>query len=273
MKNFSDLSSRIVQKIPSSSRDVEIYDAIGGGGIKPVHGASTNDKLVFQKLYMIAILAGGTAGLIHVLSGPDHLAAVAPISLQSADKSWKLGFRWGVGHAGGVIMVGLLSLLLREMLPVPFLSSIAERLVGIALIGIGLWGCCKMWKFHVHAHTHTPGGSPHVHIHLHQYAHGHEAKAHAHTHAAFAVGTLHGFAGSSHFLGVLPALAFSSRVEAISYLAAFGAGTIVAMALFSLAIGRIAKEFSFKSNLAYRSLLGFCSVTALAVGSYWLLVQ
>ena len=28
-----------------------------------------------------ALLAGLTAGLIHVLSGPDHLAAVAPLSL------------------------------------------------------------------------------------------------------------------------------------------------------------------------------------------------
>jgi sulfite exporter TauE/SafE len=235
---------------------------------------STNDKSLFRNASMLAILAGGAAGLIHVLSGPDHLAAVAPISLQSREQSWKTGFRWGLGHAGGVVLVGVLSLLLREMLPISILSSIAERLVGVALIAIGLWGFRRMWKLHVHVHTHTDDASVHAHIHAHGHAHEHqEPKPHTHTHAAIAVGTLHGFAGSSHFLGVLPALAFSSRFEAVAYLGSFGAGTVLAMTLFSLAIGHLAKGFSIRGTLAYRSLMGLCSIAALAVGSYWLLTQ
>jgi sulfite exporter TauE/SafE len=223
---------------------------------------------------MISILAGGVAGLIHVLSGPDHLAAVAPISLQSRDKSWKTGFRWGLGHASGVVFVGVLSLLLRELLPINFLSSVAERLVGVALIGIGIWGLRKVTTNHVHTHEHVHDGERHVHVHVHQ--HGHqkqEEKPHGHKHAAFAVGTLHGFAGSSHFLGVLPALAFSSRLESIGYLTAFGAGTVFAMALFSLVVGLMAKRFSIEGSFAYRSLMGVCSVVAIAVGGYWLVSQ
>ena len=219
---------------------------------------------------MIAFLAGGVAGLIHVFSGPDHLAAVAPISLESADKSWKTGFRWGVGHAAGVTLVGLLSLLFRELIPVSLFSSIAERAVGLALIGIGLWGFRRIWRFHVHAHSHSHNGNEHSHLHLHQLALSHKVGQHSHTHAALGVGTLHGFAGSSHFLGILPALAFTSRVEAIGYLMSFGLGTVLAMSLFSLILGSVAKKFATKSHVAYRSMLAFSCVTAIAVGSYWL---
>ena len=41
--------------------------------------------------------------------------------------------------------------------------------------------------------------------------------------ASFAMGTLHGLAGSSHLFGVLPALAFSTRADSMLYLAGFGA--------------------------------------------------
>ena len=43
-----------------------------------------------------------------------------------------------------------------------------------------------------------------------------------HGRAAFAVGTLHGLAGSSHLLGILPALAMPSDLAAGIYLLLFG---------------------------------------------------
>src|SRR4029453_11586897 len=91
-------------------------------------------------LIVIAIFSGLIAGLVHVFSGPDHLAAVAPLSVAHREQTWTTGFRWGIGHAGGVLVIGLLSLLFRELLPLDLLSSWAERLVGVMLIGIGIWG-------------------------------------------------------------------------------------------------------------------------------------
>ena len=76
---------------------------------------------------LIVIISGLAAGLIHVLTGPDHLAAVAPLSVRSSARGWLTGARWGMGHSAGVLMVGLLSLVLREVLPL-------ERLRGIALV-------------------------------------------------------------------------------------------------------------------------------------------
>src|SRR5882672_577523 len=93
-----------------------------------------------------ALMAGLFAGLLHVWSGPDHLAAVAPLSAEwtrTASRrrpSWMVGVRWGLGHSSGVMLIGLLSLIFREAFPLNSLSSISERLVGVVLIVIGLWG-------------------------------------------------------------------------------------------------------------------------------------
>ena len=223
---------------------------------------------------MIAIFSGLIAGLIHVLSGPDHLAAVAPLTIQGGQRGWVTGWRWGCGHAAGVIAVGLLSLGLRGLLPLDLLASWAERLVGVVLIGIGIWGLRRAFANRLHSHEHIHDGQRHVHIHVHgrKVAHAHEGAAtHQHSHAAFGVGLLHGFAGSSHFLAMLPALAFPTKLLAVTYVSSYGVGTILAMVCFSSAIAILAQIFSFSGTRAYRMLMAGCSGSALLVGSLWLL--
>ena len=161
---------------------------------------------------MLIIFGGIIAGLIHVFSGPDHLAAIAPLVLKQRDRAWLTGLRWGAGHASGVVVVGILSLLLRGILPVELISSWSDRLVGVLLIGIGLWAIRKALQIHTHTHDHH--GEIHTHIHLHSRASKglHEpTPKHVHTHAAFGIGTLHGLAGSSHFLAIIPMLAMPSN--------------------------------------------------------------
>src|SRR5687768_14257415 len=158
---------------------------------------------------MIELAAGLVAGSAHVLAGPDHLAAVAPLaSVRRGLQAWRPGARWGLGHALGVGVVGGLAVLLRGVLPSGALASVSgwsERVVGVVLIGIGIWGVRRALATRVHAHAHSHGGPRHVHVHVHGDATEHDAPAaHVHTHAAFAVGVLHGVAGSSHLVGVLP---------------------------------------------------------------------
>ena len=223
------------------------------------------------KPIVIAALAGAVAGIIHVLSGLDHLAAVAPLAVERRAQGWTTGLRWGLGHAGGVILVGVLSLLLREVLPVERFSSWAERFVGVVLIAIGIWGVRKAMRHQVHVHEHSHGGTDHVHIHVHSTdAVHHHRGGHSHTHAAFAVGTLHGLAGGSHFLGVLPALAFPTTGQAVSYLLAFGLGTVLAMMGFSSALAWTARRLAFNGTRAYQALMLTCSLAATGLGAYWL---
>ncbi len=223
---------------------------------------------------MIAAITGLIAGLIHVWSGPDHLTAIAPLAVRRPERAWVPGVRWGFGHSAGVAVIGLLSLWLRDLLPVNLLSSWGERLVGVMLFGIGLWALHKALKSNVHVHEHEHDGQRHAHIHTH--SHG-AAKAHEkvqahqrHTHAAFGIGILHGLAGSSHLIGILPILAFPTKVQALTYLAAFGVGTIISMAAFSSGIGWLAKRCNASGLNVYRGLMSTCAVAAMAVGCFWL---
>src|SRR5690242_914146 len=220
---------------------------------------------------MIAVLTGLLAGLIHVWTGPDHLTAVAPLAVRHPKRAWIPGIRWGFGHSAGVAVVGLLSLLLRDLIPVEWLSSWGERLVGIMLFGIGLWALRQAFKNTIHAHEHEHDGDRHIHFHSHHHGHAPEKpKPHRHIHAAFGIGTLHGLAGSSHFLGVLPALAFPTKALAITYIAAFGIGTVIAMALFSWGMGRMTLRFEGRGQRFYRGLMTTCGVAALGVGVFWM---
>jgi hypothetical protein len=209
---------------------------------------------------MFALFAGLAAGLLHVFSGPDHLAAVAPLvagdwggPALSEDASsegrrvrvegWRTGLQWGIGHTIGVLVIACLLLLLREQLPLDAISAYSERIVGVALILVGGWG---VWR------ASRTGFKPH---------------GHSHSGASFAMGALHGLAGSSHLFGVLPALAFSTRAESALYLAGFGAGAVVAMSAFAAVMGLLTTKFSRRhsSGLLYAS-----SAAALVIGGFWL---
>ena len=229
---------------------------------------------------MLAVISGLAAGFLHVLSGPDHLAAIAPLAVHEPRRPWRAGIRWGMGHSAGLAMVALLALGLRELIPVGPISSVSERLVGILLIGLGIWSAWQAIRSRVHSHTHEHDGSRHAHLHLHLHLPGRPGSVdlppvsgrHRHTHAAFGIGALHGLAGSSHFLGVLPALAFPSRLDSVAYLAAFAVGTVAAMAGFSSVLGWLTVRWGGGMERNYRGLMGVCSATAFAIGGWWLVM-
>ena len=46
-------------------------------------------------------------GIVHVLTGPDHLSAIATLSVNVGDfRAFWYGIRWGIGHSIGLIVVG-----------------------------------------------------------------------------------------------------------------------------------------------------------------------
>lgn len=195
---------------------------------------------------MFAFLAGIAAGLLHVVSGPDHLAAVAPLASDRERGQWLTGLQWGVGHTIGVLLIGALLLLFKEQLPIGVISAYSERVVGASLILIGGWGLRRAWVLRCSS-----------------------AGVHTHAGASFSMGTLHGLAGSSHLFGVLPALAFPSRVSSLLYLAGFGLGAVAGMTAFSMAVGLLSSKLR-RSSRSYSGLLSVSSAFALVVGGVWL---
>lgn len=214
--------------------------------------------------WAFAGLAGLLAGLVHALSGPDHLSAVAPLAIGERRARWRSGLFWGIGHSAGVCAVGLLALLLRDVLPLDSLSSWSERLVGAVLIVVGLWGLRRASL----ARLPLPELEPHTHG-----AHGEEVTASPRTRqAAFWIGGLHGLAGSSHLLGLFPALALPTLAASLSYVGGFSVGTIAAMVAFSSTVGLLAAWLTQRGQNAYRALLGTASAAAIGVGVFWLVL-
>jgi hypothetical protein len=215
---------------------------------------------------MLTILTGAAAGLFHVLSGPDHLAAVAPLAVVERNRGWVAGCTWGVGHASGVVVVAVLAVLLREMLPsVDVISAWGERIVGGALIGIGLWAFRRSARIRFSPHTHGYLS----HNHLHVQAGPAWMRRLGHAHASFCMGVLHGVAGSSHFFGVLPALALPSQAAALMYVGAFGVGTIVAMTAFAAAVGLLGIRTGHNPQM-HRAMMTVAALLAVMVGGVWL---
>jgi len=217
---------------------------------------------------MLTLITGALAGLFHVLSGPDHLAAVAPLAASDRERGWVAGWTWGIGHASGVVVVALIAVLLRDVLPpVPVISAWSERIVGGALVAIGLWALMRSMRIASVPHAH--GDVAHAHPHV--AAGPRWIRRLGHAHASFYMGILHGVAGSSHFFGVLPALALPSRPAAVLYISAFGAGTVVAMTAFAAAIGAIGVRAGHLA-WAQRGMMLTASMVALSVGAWWLVV-
>ena len=84
---------------------------------------------------------------MHVLTGPDHLSALATLSANAAPlASFCLGLRWGVGHSTGLVLVGGILIYVTvgsdsAEIEVPHKVSAAfEALVGVFMLILGAYG-------------------------------------------------------------------------------------------------------------------------------------
>eukprot|EP00644_Phytophthora_capsici_P005513 jgi/Phyca11/538596/estExt2_Genewise1Plus.C_PHYCAscaffold_20041 len=89
---------------------------------------------------LLGIVATGLLlGLVHVLTGPDHLSALIVLSAGSSWRSCQLGMRWGCGHSTGLIVVTACFLALNQHLDVDTFGSYCDFMVGFLMMGLGLW--------------------------------------------------------------------------------------------------------------------------------------
>ena len=226
--------------------------------------------------------AGLLASMLHVIMGPDHVAAVLPFAIEAKRKAWKIGLFWGLGHIFGMLLIGLLFLLFKELIPIEQISIYSEQLVGVVLIVIGLWAFFKVFRSapnHKHLHIHSEN-QPMIHKHLHAHAHN---PSHNHVHpadekqgffASFSIGILHGLAGIAHFILFIPILGFENNFMAGMYIAGFILGIILAMSLFSMIVGKIAAfaKNEHSQNL-YKGIRLTGGVFAILIGIYWIIGQ
>lgn len=226
------------------------------------------------------LTAGLVAAILHVLAGPDHLAAVLPFAIESKKKAWKVGLFWGIGHLLGMLLIGVLFMLFKDLIPVESISEHSEQLVGLVLIGIGVWSIIRIFKTqkkHKHIHVHTES-EPVIHEHSHDHAHEvthehkHPEQAKQSTIASLGIGLLHGLAGVAHFLLFLPILGFESEMDSVLYILGFALGTVIAMVAFAFVIGRATALSNTSHNPAFFNGIRLAGgLIAIVVGVYWTL--
>ena len=228
------------------------------------------------------IFAGLIAAVLHVISGPDHLAAITPLAIETKRRVWRIGLFWGFGHLAGMLVIGVLFLLLKDFLPLERISEHSEQLVGVVLVGVGLWALFKIFrpgKGHKHPHVHD-GEQPYIHVHEHD--HDTNALEHVHSHSvrpkqnlwsSFAIGILHGLAGVAHFLLLLPVLGFESQLQGIQYVLGFAIGTVLAMSAYAFLLGLLTQISRKETNPnLFQGIRLAGGLFAIFVGIYWLYI-
>lgn len=224
--------------------------------------------------------AGLMASILHVIMGPDHLAAVLPFVIEAKRKAWKIGLFWGLGHIFGMLLIGLLFILFKELIPIEAISNFSEQLVGLVLIVIGIWAFYRIFHSesnHKHLHVHSEN-EPLIHKHAHEHSHN---PNHEHIHPAeekqgyltsFWIGILHGFAGVAHFILFIPVLGFENNSTAGVYITGFILGILVAMSVFSLIVGKISSFAKNEHNQnLYKGIRLTGGILAIIIGFYWII--
>lgn len=230
---------------------------------------------------MLIFLTGLVASIAHVVTGPDHLAAVTPLAIDSRKKSWMIGFSWGLGHTIGMLLIGLVYILFKEFISVDVISKHSDTIIGFLLIGVGSWAIIRTYLRHTHIHRPHPHFHTRPFLYAHIHSHTHEDQPdHEHTHpkaakqnafAAMLIGIVHGFAGFSHLFALLPALALPSIWDSVSYIAAFAIGTIITMIFFAFIMGFVAfQSFIRKKQLFLKWFTYTGGIVAIGIGILWL---
>lgn len=86
------------------------------------------------------IIGTGVAlGIVHVLTGPDHLSALAAMTTGSSWRAFALGIRWGCGHSIGLIIMALIFFAAGQSINLNEVGGYLNYVVGAFMIGLGFW--------------------------------------------------------------------------------------------------------------------------------------
>ena len=214
----------------------------------------------------LLLLTGLVLGMRHAFDR-DHVTAVTHfISLEPdpVRSAW-FGFRWALGHALAVLLLGSLILLLHIKLD-PSFERVAELVVGATLIILGLWRLLLLWHERRHAHRHAHRGKAHTHMHSHE-----PGREHVHRFAPTLVGIVHGAAGTAELFVLIPITLISTTWLAYLYIGLFSLGCAATMSGYGYVVGRFYRRATEAGARIYRILVVLTSSSGLVLGLVWIL--
>jgi hypothetical protein len=162
------------------------------------------------------------------------------------------------------VVLALAAIGLKDLVHIEAMSAWAEFLVGVALLLVGALAVRTAFGLKLHSHEHHHNDAS-IHRHLHLHVRG-QSNHRRHAHAASGLGLLHGLAGASHLLAVIPALALPP-LGAFAYLLAYLGGSIAAMAAVVCTLSFL----TLRSGARVLPLLVGCTgALSIATGAFWL---
>lgn len=242
---------------------------------------------------VIPLATAAVLGFLHALEIDHMLAVTAFVSRRPAlAGAARFGLRWGIGHSLAVFLAGGVLLATGLRWPARW-DSYGEAAVGLMLTGIGLWSLRATRNLHLHpadahgghahlhqhrmnpglhgqlapnrGHAHENAGSPETHTHGGPHAH-----AHHHSRGMTLVGLVHGLAGTSAVVALVPVTLLDQVSVGFGYLVAFGLGTTVAMTLFALVAALAMRRAAERSVALGRRIVSSVGIGGIAVGGWWI---
>ncbi|KAG3147300.1 hypothetical protein PI126_g12936 [Phytophthora idaei] len=92
------------------------------------------------------ISTGLLLGVVHVLTGPDHLSALAAMTTGSSWRAFTLGIRWGCGHSIGLIFMALIFFAAGQTVDLDAVGGYLNYVVGFFMIALGAWTAVHVRK-------------------------------------------------------------------------------------------------------------------------------
>jgi ABC-type nickel/cobalt efflux system permease component RcnA len=235
----------------------------------------------------------GTAfllGLAHAIEVDHMIAVTAFVSTRPALRAAAgFGLRWGLGHSIAVFIAGGILIATGLRWPEKY-DALGEAMVGVLLVAVGVWAMLRARKLHLHppeehgdhAHLHVHGAKAAAHAHDH-HEHpphapvhppaGHHHHDHDHArekHGITVVGLMHGLAGTSAVVALVPVTMMDRWVVGLGYLVAFGAGVMLAMTAYALVAAAAFQRASAGSLRWGRAIGRFAGMGSIAVGLVWI---
>ncbi|KAF2576496.1 hypothetical protein F2Q70_00000928 [Brassica cretica] len=221
-------------------------------------GAAVGGKLLRTEV-LTSAWTGFFAGCLHTLSGPDHLAALAPLSIgRTRMESAAVGALWGCGHDAGQLIFGLLFLLLKDRLHIEVIRTWGTRVVGLTLLVIGAMGIKEASEIPEPCVVALENGEE-------TDEKSSKKKKKKIGFATFATGIVHGLQPDALMM-VLPALALPSRVAGAAFLIMFLLGTVIAMGSYTVFIGSCSEALKEKVPRITEKLTWASSLVAIGLG-------
>ncbi|XP_051132852.1 uncharacterized protein LOC127252631 [Andrographis paniculata] len=221
---------------------------------------------LFRSELLSSAWTGFFAGCLHTLSGPDHLAALAPLSIgRTRMESAAVGALWGCGHDAGQVLFGLIFLLLKDKLHIEIIRNWGTRVVGFTLLVIGAMGIREASEVPVPCVAMENGEcdvSEYEKLTTAAPAVGKKKKI---GFATFATGIVHGLQPDALMM-ILPALALPSRVAGAAFLVMFLVGTVMAMGSYTVFIGSCSEALKDRIPRITEKLTWASSLIAIALG-------